>query len=253
MPRYTPHSADKRIYGTARWRALRKAVFERDGMTCQACGSLCIGTGRDDPLSPECDHIQPHRGDPALMWDMGNLQTLHKRCHSIKTIVEDGGMIGGASSHPDWLPSPACPVTVVCGPAGAGKTTWAKAQARPRDTVIDLDDCFTAVCGEHGHTAGRQHLQAALRLRNRMLANLASQRQGRAYFIVSAPTHAERQWWASKLGADVQVIRASMDEIASRGVGDRRIALAREWFDAELHGQWTPPGVRAVGLDGYPE
>jgi 5-methylcytosine-specific restriction protein A len=37
------------------------------------------------------DHIVPHRGDPALLWDPANLQALCARCHNRKTALEDGG------------------------------------------------------------------------------------------------------------------------------------------------------------------
>ena len=241
------------MYWSTRWRALRLQVFARDLYNCQACGRPCTGQGRADPLAPECDHIKPHNGDPALMWDTSNLQTLHKRCHSIKTSIEDGGMHSGAQAHPDWLPTPACDVALVCGPAGAGKTTWAKAQAGRQDQVIDLDECFAMVCGTHGHDADKRHLSAALRVRNKMLANLASERHGTAYFIVSAPTQAERDWWADKLGAEVHLIAPPLDDILSRDIGPRRKRLASEWHQAAAKNEWAPPKrVREVGLDGYP-
>lgn len=186
------------------------------------------------------------------MWDMGNLQTLHKRCHSIKTAIEDGGMTTGAQAHPDWLPKPSCPVVLVCGPAGAGKTTWANAQAQRYDEVIDLDECFRLVCGEHGHTANRKHLGSALRLRNRLIANLAAKRQGTAYVIVSAPTAKEREWWAGKLNATVHVVRCPLAVIEARPISDRRKRLAREWFNEELVGEWRQRGLTEVGADGYP-
>lgn len=65
-------------YNTARWRALRLEVFERDLFTCQRveCGAL-IG----DPSRLVCDHRKAHRGDERLFWDQGNLQTLCKHCH----------------------------------------------------------------------------------------------------------------------------------------------------------------------------
>src|SRR5690606_40355655 len=59
---------------------------------------------------------------------------------------------------------------------GAGKTTWAKAQAQAGDTVIDLDECFREVCGAHGHEADRVNLDAALRLRNHKIADLTTKR-----------------------------------------------------------------------------
>ena len=65
----------KRWYGTARWERLRRKVFLRDLYRCQAkgCGKTIA--------SPVCDHIKPHRGDEALFWDEGNLQTMCKPCH----------------------------------------------------------------------------------------------------------------------------------------------------------------------------
>lgn len=65
-------------YKTARWRQLRLRVFERDLFTCQwpGCGRV---TG--EPSQLVCDHVRPHRGDEALFWDEGNLQTLCKPCH----------------------------------------------------------------------------------------------------------------------------------------------------------------------------
>jgi 5-methylcytosine-specific restriction endonuclease McrA len=35
--------------------------------------------------SKEVDHIQPHKGNQRLMWDVSNWQALCKPCHSRKT------------------------------------------------------------------------------------------------------------------------------------------------------------------------
>jgi len=35
------------------------------------------------------DHVIPHRGDAALMWDKSNWQALCKHCHDCKTGNED--------------------------------------------------------------------------------------------------------------------------------------------------------------------
>lgn len=37
------------------------------------------------------DHIVPHKGDLSLFWSRSNWQSLCKRCHDIKTAMEDGG------------------------------------------------------------------------------------------------------------------------------------------------------------------
>ncbi|WP_380925455.1 HNH endonuclease [Sphingomonas leidyi] len=65
-------------YNTARWRALRLRVFERDLFTCQ-----WPGCGRVEPNTSllVADHVQMHRGDERLFWDFDNLQTLCKPCH----------------------------------------------------------------------------------------------------------------------------------------------------------------------------
>jgi 5-methylcytosine-specific restriction protein A len=66
----------RRWYQTARWKALRLAVFLRDLYQCRRCGQL-----EGDTALLVCDHIIPHRGDERLFWDEANLQTLCKPCH----------------------------------------------------------------------------------------------------------------------------------------------------------------------------
>jgi 5-methylcytosine-specific restriction endonuclease McrA len=68
----------KAWYKTARWQRVRQAIFLRDRYTCQyrECGRLEGNTSR-----LVCDHIEPHRGNDALFWGEGNLQTLCKPCH----------------------------------------------------------------------------------------------------------------------------------------------------------------------------
>jgi 5-methylcytosine-specific restriction protein A len=67
-------------YKTARWGALRQAVLARDHYTCQRTGALCLGKP-PAPDSPVVNHKRPHRGDPKLFWDIGNLETVTKAVH----------------------------------------------------------------------------------------------------------------------------------------------------------------------------
>lgn len=77
-------SSSARGYG-ARWRRLRERfLFEHP--LCEEC----LKRGRAVPAT-DVDHIRPHRGDEALMWDEENLQALCHACHSRKTAAEDGG------------------------------------------------------------------------------------------------------------------------------------------------------------------
>lgn len=63
-------------YSLKAWRTLRWEVLKRDQFTCQMCRRLEGNTAR-----LVADHKKPHRGDPALFWAEGNLQTLCKPCH----------------------------------------------------------------------------------------------------------------------------------------------------------------------------
>lgn len=67
-------------YNTPRWERLRRQAFERDLYTCQRSGEICSGTGNDQN-SPVANHKIPHHGDPALFWDINNIETVTKRIH----------------------------------------------------------------------------------------------------------------------------------------------------------------------------
>lgn len=72
-------------YRTERWQRLRLQVFLRDLYTCQRSGVLCMGK-HPEPNSPVANHKRPHKGDPALFWDINNIETVSKKVHD--TIVQ---------------------------------------------------------------------------------------------------------------------------------------------------------------------
>ncbi|WP_103728917.1 HNH endonuclease [Novosphingobium sp. HII-3] len=82
------YSPWRKWYNTARWKALRLAIFARDMFTCQwpGCGRL---EGNTSQLV--ADHRTPHRGDEALFWDESNLWTLCKPCHDRLKQREERG------------------------------------------------------------------------------------------------------------------------------------------------------------------
>ena len=65
----------------ARWRAVRRQVFNRDGWRCRACGRA----GR-----LECDHVTPLWKDPEQdPYALDNLQAICRGCHIRKTMQEN--------------------------------------------------------------------------------------------------------------------------------------------------------------------
>jgi len=73
----------------SKWRRVRAAFLQRN--------SICAECGRPATV---VDHIVPHRGDAALLWDEGNYQPMCSSCHSRKTAKLDGGF-GNARRHAD--------------------------------------------------------------------------------------------------------------------------------------------------------
>ena len=70
------------MYRCKQWFKLRARVkHEEPVCRTRFCGQLAT----------DVDHIRPHKGDPRLFFDRGNLQALCHGCHSRKTSRFDGG------------------------------------------------------------------------------------------------------------------------------------------------------------------
>ncbi|WP_338147037.1 HNH endonuclease signature motif containing protein [Vermiculatibacterium agrestimuris] len=71
-----------KLYRTKRWKSMRYAQLLNEPF-CRECAKR-----GERVRATDVDHIRPHRGDPALFYDTGNLQSLCHRCHSAKTRKE---------------------------------------------------------------------------------------------------------------------------------------------------------------------
>lgn len=232
----------RKWYKTARWQRLRWSVLLRDLFTCQMCGHA-----EADTSLLVADHIAAHRGDEALFWDDGNLQCLCKTCHDGEKQREEAR---GFTARPDWLPRSAVPVTIVCGPPMAGKSSHVAQHAGPDDVVIDLDQIACALAGiafTHGWSRDRW-LGPAIRRRNAMLADLSREdRAVSAWLIVSAPSSDERRWWADKLGGTVVLLDVPKDECLRRLAAsmdrdvERTTSGIRAWWAAARRARGTGP------------
>jgi 5-methylcytosine-specific restriction protein A len=177
------------------WLRIREKALERDHHLCRLCRHEGIFTQAD-----EVDHIIPKSKGGTD--DLTNLQSLCKQHHALKSQLE--------SYFPKNRIRPAaCPVTIVCGPPGAGKTTWCMERATAYDVVIDLDYIAEQMTGQRrrvSHDLKQCYLQNFLSVRNAMLDSLADRETGRAFFIVCAPSGTERREWCRLLGTNDVVV-----------------------------------------------
>ena len=90
-------------YGSDRWRKAR-ATFLSHHPICAHCG---------EPANT-VDHIVPHDGTNETFWDTSNWQALCMPCHRVKTATEH------RPNQRRMLTRFAIPVTLICGPPGAG-------------------------------------------------------------------------------------------------------------------------------------
>lgn len=189
-----------------------------------------------------------------------NCQGLCAMCSAIKTAAENASQ-GGAANHPEWLKPSARPCIIVSGPPCSGKSSYVEEKREPRDVVIDLDAILRRLDPSYRHWSGAldpQLFNRAIRVRNAMLGALASQRQGRAFFVVSAPTKGERAWWQRKLGGSVVLLNPGLDVCKARAVErgtPRAVEGIVRWFE-QSRLTWSPGRQRLpkAGSDaeGYP-
>lgn len=205
------------------WKAIRRRILARDLYLCRRCGKY----------GDQVDHVD---GDSHNN-DEGNLQTLCRHCHSRKTAAE----VGRVSRLPTLKYPPVCPVTVVAGPPGSGKTTYARANAGSRDLVIDLDDIKHELTGKNPHATpdDRGLMLKAMAERNERLMKL-SRAKGveRCWFVVTAPGLAERRHWARQLGADVVVLEVGAEECLRRIAADAARQDVPASFWERIVGDW---------------
>ncbi|AVI30949.1 MULTISPECIES: HNH endonuclease [Bacillus subtilis group] len=74
-----------KIYNTARWKRVRKAVLNRDGYLCCECKRRGLITNGNT-----VHHIIALRDDPSKAFEINNLETICLECHN-KEHPEKGG------------------------------------------------------------------------------------------------------------------------------------------------------------------
>lgn len=231
---------------------LRKRRLKRDPI-CRLCNEKGITR-----LSQVIDHIKPLSMGGEDVDE--NCQGLCHDCHDLKTAYESAHS-EAACFHPDWLQPSAIPLTIVTGPPCSGKTTHVQQHAKPHDLVIDLDTIMMTLDPNYRHWTGDLNsslLYRAVRVRNALLGSLERRTHGDAWFIISAPSEAERKWWQGKLGGTVLLLHPGVEECKRRAIL-RNTPLAREGierWERSSRSPWMPkesrPKRQTIGADGWP-
>lgn len=230
-----PGSRHERGYGHA-WDKLRLTILARDHHLCQPC----LTEGRLTPART-VDHITPKAQGGTD--EPENLRAICDACHADKTTAEghearSSRRNGSAFGIPQGLKPSACPVIIIAGPPGSGKTTHAHAIAREGDTILDLDDIAEAIGGQRW-TGDLAVVRRALDERDRILRSLHTKRQGRVILIVTGEAPDARKAWISAIGmrARLVVMQTSAAECIRRIKADparahavvRQVEVIRGW------------------------
>jgi 5-methylcytosine-specific restriction protein A len=215
-------------YNTAAWQRLRRLKLSTQPL-CEGCAEIGITA-----VANTVDHVTPISEGGEAFPALDGLASYCPSCHSAKTARgteagavktakprkgcdADGRPLDawhpwGASGHKANLPTLArpadlrpclSPLTILFGPPGAGKSTYARGAMQGHDKLIDLDDIMAKLAGTPTHHAPDTFLPRALAMRNAELARLANVRvDHRTFLIIAAPTAHERDWWRAHLRPD---------------------------------------------------
>jgi 5-methylcytosine-specific restriction protein A len=125
------------------------------------------------------------------------------------------------------------------------------------DMVIDLDAIqrkINPTFRSWAENTNSKLLRRAIKVRNMMLGHLSDRISGCAWFIVSAPSPKEREWWQRKLGGEVVLLNPGLEEckrrayargtpLAARGVALWAIRSEMQWE--------VPTQRRPIRFDGW--
>lgn len=219
------------------WAKVRPRILARDGHLCQSC----LQAGRYTQAT-EVDHVIPLSKGGSN--DDDNLMALCHTCHGLKTATE-------RHISRKKIRKPAIPVTLVCGPPGAGKTTYCLQHRQSGDQIIDLDMIVEELSGNsRTQVDTSRYVRQAICVRNWRLDALADAGQGRAWVTMSLPKLAEREEWQGIMNADVIMLDPGHYECLRRIEQDATRSPLERAKSIEAAGYWYSVYSRREGDSG---
>lgn len=231
-------SAARRGYGR-KWReSTRRNKLAKDPL-CERCSA---------PEAPvEAEEVHHKDGNPRNnRWE--NLESLCKSCHSRETKGAQEGPSKGLETPAELLASPLegdrraterAPVTLICGPPGAGKTSLVMARRRHGDLVLDLDRLVLALTGLPMFEKPAAVMPFAWEARDAILAKLElPSHLTRAWIVTMGAKREPRARLRERLGADVVIVKPSplvcitriQEDPRRKGVWKAWEKIVRKWY-----------------------
>lgn len=129
---------------------------------------------------------------------------------------------------------------IVCGPPGAGKSTWVRENATAGDLILDLDEMKRSISGLHRSDFPESLLDYAIWARLQVADHWNKKRDCDLWYVTTMPDPTEREMTSVAFGdAKVIVFEVPLEYCRSRlrNVEDskRRSQLAADWW-----GQYLP-------------
>lgn len=237
-------------YKRKAWSDLRASQLAKEPL-CECC----LIEREEIAAAEVVHHREPHRGIWEKFIDPDNLASVCKPCHdgeiqrgeragwTDRGWLVEGHRIPARVIQPLGLRPSAIPLVMVCGPPGAGKSTYVRNHIANGDILIDIDAILSELSGTEVRTQSRRDrfLIEAFIERNKRLARLAIAKQpARAWFIVGAPSTSVRQCWFDQLRpTEVVVFETPADICATRiNAASERAETAQGMIEG-VHAWWS--------------
>lgn len=114
--------------------------------------------------------------------------------------------------------APATTVTIVCGPPGAGKSTYVDRHRQAGDLVVDVDALYRALTLQDGREKPETIRPFVLAARDAIIARLerAPAKLRAAWIIAGSGNLEQRQQWRRRLRAGVVILPTPAAECLDR-------------------------------------